>query len=173
MKKIKYQGKTYVEAAPEKKEWLIPITVTISGHITVQASDFKEAVELARNEYAKVGRDGLEMKCVDVDFCEDEKECEEYNEEEGDDKKEITALILDNNQFKNKIGPYSKTHIKRLKQQQVGDPGAFVWKENASGSWAIIQNGNHIADYDPSTGYVYTHLNPSLARAFFALIDSH
>jgi hypothetical protein len=53
------------------KKWSVPITVEIDGEITVEAETDEEALEIARQKYAKIGVDCpsiIESPAVDEYF---------------------------------------------------------------------------------------------------------
>lgn len=52
-------------------DFRVPVTITISGHITVKsAPDKRAAMHQARQIYAALGRDkAIELPSVDVDFA--------------------------------------------------------------------------------------------------------
>lgn len=65
------------------KTFHIPINITISGHETVQAKDFEDAIRKAKKYYSKVDKDnryhGLVSPSIEVDFpqCEEDVEIDE------------------------------------------------------------------------------------------------
>lgn len=64
-------------------KYLVPVTYEVVGHITVEADDQAQAINLAKRAYK--GPKSIEMPCVDVDFAigEDESSVElDIQEEE-------------------------------------------------------------------------------------------
>ena len=72
-KKVKKTKKTKKVAL---KEFLIPVIVTVSGHITVKAVNFKQALQKAQEDY--MGQQSIEMPCVDTEWCETEDDANDY-----------------------------------------------------------------------------------------------
>ena len=66
----------------------VPMSVTISGSIDVEADSKEDALKKARTQWNRGKNDphyGLDCPCVDYDFCEDADEVEPL---EGEDENE-------------------------------------------------------------------------------------